>query len=154
PHLSRTRPHQSEHAFQERRLAHAVTPHQRDRLALADHEIDAVQDVAGPVVRVQAARLQQRLRVPSSIPHVFNPAIMMPYRHARPPTNHLKFDRAPPRPLARHRGSHPRKRGPCSASRRATSHASPRYASWTAGLARISSALPPASTAPLTITVR
>ena len=46
---------------QQRGLAHAVAAHQPDRLAAPDRcEIDAVQDVARAVKRVQAARLEQR----------------------------------------------------------------------------------------------
>src|SRR5262245_66197826 len=42
--------------------------------------------------------------------------------HARPP-NRNRASILSCRPPARHRGSHPRKRGPCSAPRRATRHA-------------------------------
>jgi predicted lipoprotein len=43
---------QAHEALEQRALAHAVAPHQADRLAARDLEIDAAQDVAGAVVAV------------------------------------------------------------------------------------------------------
>jgi hypothetical protein len=57
-HGALLRPHQAEHGFQQRGLAHAVAAHQAERLAARDGEVDAVQDVADAVEAVQALRFQ------------------------------------------------------------------------------------------------
>ncbi len=51
---------QAEHRADQRRLAHPVAAEQADRLAAADRERDAVQDVALPVMRMDVARVDQR----------------------------------------------------------------------------------------------
>ena len=51
-------PHQAEHGFQQRGLAHAVAAHQADGLAAMHGEVDAMQDVADAVEAVQAVGFQ------------------------------------------------------------------------------------------------
>jgi ABC-type dipeptide/oligopeptide/nickel transport system ATPase component len=68
PDLALARLHQAEHALEQGRLPHAVAPHQADRLTARDAEVDAVQDVARPVVRVDAAGADQLLGHATSSP--------------------------------------------------------------------------------------
>src|SRR5437899_7790392 len=52
-----------EHAANQRALAYPVAPHEPDRLAAADAEVDAVQNVAGAIIGVQLPRFQYCLGV-------------------------------------------------------------------------------------------
>ena len=58
PDLAVPRLDESQHAADERALAHAVASHEADGLAAIDAEIDAVKHMAGSVIRVQLARLE------------------------------------------------------------------------------------------------
>ena len=59
-------PLQARKQLQQRGLAHAVAPHEADRLALAHGEVNAAQDVAGAVVGVQALGLNEGAHACSS----------------------------------------------------------------------------------------
>ena len=55
PYFAVARLDEAQHAAEQRALAHPVAPHQAHGLAAIDAEIDAVQDVTRPVVRMELA---------------------------------------------------------------------------------------------------
>src|SRR5579883_3409554 len=59
PHLAAARRGEAQQRSEQGRLAHAVASHEPDRLAAADGEIDAVEDMARPIESVDVARLDQ-----------------------------------------------------------------------------------------------
>ncbi len=59
-HLSAARAREADHRAQHGRLAHAVAAEHRGDLPLAHFQVDALQDMAAPVVGVQAFQAQHQ----------------------------------------------------------------------------------------------